>query len=140
MRILHTVQQGENLYRIARKYGTSVQAIQQANGIDDPTMITMGQKLIIPTGDVPTTTPSPLPTGLARGAKIKYKVLLGDTLETIAIEFNSRVEDIVKANADPKNPKNILSNDTLRAGMEITVPVNLVTPTPTPRASVTPKP
>ena len=35
MTILHTVQDGENLYRIARKYGTSVQAIQQANGITD---------------------------------------------------------------------------------------------------------
>ncbi len=36
MTIMHTVQEGENLYRIARKYGTSVQAIQQANGITDP--------------------------------------------------------------------------------------------------------
>jgi hypothetical protein len=67
MTILHTVQQEENLYRIARKYGTSVQAIQQANGITDPTMITVGQKLIIPnlqatTEPEPTATPTITPT------------------------------------------------------------------------------
>ena len=59
MTIMHTVQEGENLYRIGRKYGTSVQAIQQANGITDPATITIGQKLIIP--DLPATT-EPEPT------------------------------------------------------------------------------
>ena len=67
MTIMHTVQEGENLYRIARKYGTSVQAIQQANGITDPAMITVGQKLIIPnlqatTEPEPTATPTATPT------------------------------------------------------------------------------
>ncbi len=67
MSIIHTVQDGENLYRIARKYGTSVQAIQQANGITDPTLITAGQKLIIPniqatTEPEPTATPTASPT------------------------------------------------------------------------------
>jgi LysM repeat protein len=69
MTIMHTVQDGENLYRIARKYGTSVQAIQQANGIADPAMITLGQRLIIPnlqatTEPEPTETPTPTPTPL----------------------------------------------------------------------------
>jgi LysM repeat protein len=67
MTILHTVQDGENLYRIARKYGTSVQAIQQANGIADSALITTGQKLIIPnlqatTEPEPTATPTNTPT------------------------------------------------------------------------------
>jgi hypothetical protein len=70
MSIVHTVQQGENLYRIARKYGTSVQAIQQANGIADPATITVGQKLNIPNlqattepepTETPTITPTPVP-------------------------------------------------------------------------------
>ena len=66
MTILHTVQQDENLYRIARKYGTSVQAIQQANGIADPMTITIGQKLVIPniqatTEPEPTITPTLIP-------------------------------------------------------------------------------
>ncbi|HLA44321.1 MAG TPA: LysM domain-containing protein, partial [Aggregatilineales bacterium] len=32
----HVVQPGENLYRIALRYGVSVQAIAQANGIANP--------------------------------------------------------------------------------------------------------
>lgn len=69
MTIMHTVQQGENLYRIARTYGTSVQAIQQVNGITDPATITIGQKLIIPnlqatTEPEPTATPTPTPTSV----------------------------------------------------------------------------
>jgi hypothetical protein len=82
MSIMHTVQAGENLYRIARKYGTSVQAIQQANGIADPTTITIGQKLVIPNlqattepepTDTPTMTPTPLPaTPTAVGTPIVY--------------------------------------------------------------------
>jgi hypothetical protein len=70
MSIIHTVQQGENLYRIARKYGTSVQAIAQANGITDAALITVGQKIAIPNiqattepepTETPTLTPTPVP-------------------------------------------------------------------------------
>ena len=70
MSIIHTVQEGENLYRIARKYGTSVQAIAQANGLTDITLISVGQKLAIPNiqattepepTETPTATPTPLP-------------------------------------------------------------------------------
>ena len=89
--VIHTVQAGESLNLIATAYGITVGEIKLLNNLTSD-MLSVGQKLIIPTGDVPTTTPSPLPTGLARGAKIKYKVLLGDTLETIAIQFNSRVQ------------------------------------------------
>jgi LysM repeat protein len=69
MTIVHTVQQGENLYRIARKYGTSVQAITQANGITDPALIAVGQKIAIPniqatTEPEPTATPTITPTPL----------------------------------------------------------------------------
>ena len=57
--IIHIVQQGDDLYRIARQYGTSVQAILQANRLTDSTVITVGQKLVIP--DIPATT-EPEPT------------------------------------------------------------------------------
>ncbi len=63
--IVHSVQQDENLYHIARQYGTSVQAISQANGITDSTFVTVGQKLIIPNISA-TTEPEPTatPTGV----------------------------------------------------------------------------
>lgn len=43
----HSVRSGENLYNIAKRYGTSVGAIQKANGIKGA-MIRPGQSLVIP--------------------------------------------------------------------------------------------
>jgi LysM repeat protein len=46
----HVVQAGETLSLIARAHGTSVAAIVQANGLRNPDVIYVGQRLIIPTG------------------------------------------------------------------------------------------
>ena len=48
---IHTVKGGETLWRISRKYDTSVAAITRANGLKDPTKLAIGQKLRIPAGD-----------------------------------------------------------------------------------------
>ena len=44
----HTVQAGENLTAIARRYDTTVQAIVAANNITNPDRVTVGTELIIP--------------------------------------------------------------------------------------------
>lgn len=44
----HIVKKGENLGRIAKRYGTTVAAIQNANGMKSSTAIRAGQKLKIP--------------------------------------------------------------------------------------------
>ena len=49
----YTVKRGDTLSAIARKFGTTVNKIAGANGIDDPSQIHVGQKLTIP-GGVPT--------------------------------------------------------------------------------------
>ncbi len=46
----HTVAQGESLWVIARRTGTSVAALAQANGLSDPHYIRAGQRLTIPAG------------------------------------------------------------------------------------------
>jgi LysM repeat protein len=46
--IRHTVRSGETLFGIAIKYGTTVNAIVQANIIANPNLIDVGQVLIIP--------------------------------------------------------------------------------------------
>lgn len=46
----HTVEKGDTLFSIARKYGTSVQAIQQANNLSGD-VIKIGQVLVLPEGD-----------------------------------------------------------------------------------------
>ncbi|KMY55304.1 spore gernimation protein [Bacillus sp. FJAT-27231] len=45
---IHVVRQGQNLYRIAQRYGTSVQSIAQANELPDPSKLVVGQTLVIP--------------------------------------------------------------------------------------------
>ena len=55
--IIHIVKWGENLSTIAAHYGTTVEAIVQANGISDPNRIYAGQRLVIP-GATSDTVPS----------------------------------------------------------------------------------
>lgn len=44
----HTVQLGESLWEIARKYGKNLDTLIQANNITDPDVIYPGQKITIP--------------------------------------------------------------------------------------------
>src|SRR4051794_173995 len=44
----YTVQPGDNLYRIGLKFGVSADALAKANGIVNPNIVIVGQKLIIP--------------------------------------------------------------------------------------------
>ena len=71
----YTVKSGDNLYQIALKYGTTVEAIMQANGLTS-TIIIVGQVLIIPTGGAapPTATHS---TGLAISSSSSLAAFFG---------------------------------------------------------------
>ena len=46
--IVHVVAPGESLSSIAELYGVTEKAIQDANKIDNPSLIVVGQKLVIP--------------------------------------------------------------------------------------------
>lgn len=48
--VTHVVQPGENLFRIALRYNTTIDAIVQANGIADMNQIVVGTTLVIPCG------------------------------------------------------------------------------------------
>uniref|UniRef100_UPI002CDC360E LysM peptidoglycan-binding domain-containing protein n=1 Tax=Aggregatilinea sp. TaxID=2806333 RepID=UPI002CDC360E len=56
--ITHTVQPGETLWNIAVAYGTTAQAIAQANNILNPQLIYVGQVLTIPQPGQPAPTPA----------------------------------------------------------------------------------
>lgn len=51
--LVHIVQPGETLFRIAQRYGVAVADLAAANGITDPTLIYAGQQLIIPGVEAP---------------------------------------------------------------------------------------
>lgn len=44
----YVVSEGDTLALIAQQFGTTVEALQSANGIDDPNQINLGQVLVIP--------------------------------------------------------------------------------------------
>jgi LysM repeat protein len=62
---VHVVQVGDTLFSIARRYGTSVAAIQSYNGLGNANLIYVGQSLKIPPADYapPAPTPAPPPSG-----------------------------------------------------------------------------
>lgn len=57
----YVVQPGDTLFRIAIRFGTTVSAIAQANGITNINLIYVGQRLIIPGGSGSPPPPPPAP-------------------------------------------------------------------------------
>ena len=90
---IHVVQQGENLFRLAIRYGTTVEAIMSANGLTDEHVIQVGQRLIIP---------GSITGGLAAAAATTggtYVVQPGDTLIGIALRYGVSVWELMYANS-----------------------------------------
>ena len=102
----HTVKAGENLSMIAKKYRTTVAAIQAANGIDDPNKIKEGQVLKVPGGVV-----AEKPANDVENEKVEnfvqHIVAKGENLSTIARKYGASVADIQTANGidDPNKIK-----------------------------------
>ena len=104
-RVTHTVQRGENLFRIALRYGTTVQAVASANGIANPALIYVGQVLTIPS---PGSQPSPPTTG-----GTTYVVQRGDNLFRIALRYNMSYVHLAQYNGIA-NPARIYVGQVLR--------------------------
>lgn len=60
----HVVSAGETMYRIALRYGVTVQTIVQANGISNPNVIYVGQSLVIPVSGNQPPQPTVQPTAV----------------------------------------------------------------------------
>jgi len=91
-RMIHTVRRGENLSVIAARYGSSVSAIKQANGLRR-TMIHPGQSLIVPRFGG--SDPGPSRRIADNGS---YVVQSNDTLWDIARSFSVTVDALCAAN------------------------------------------
>jgi LysM repeat protein len=88
--VWHTVQRGETLSSIARRYGTTWQAIARANGVVNPNQIHAGQKLQISasTGSTGST---------ATGCRIRHTVKSGEWVWQIARNYKVSPYDILAA-------------------------------------------
>jgi LysM repeat protein len=63
--VIHEVKSGETLISIADIYGTTVEGIMTASGLDSPDLIYVGQQLVVPLvpgTSTPTSTPTTTPT------------------------------------------------------------------------------
>jgi murein DD-endopeptidase MepM/ murein hydrolase activator NlpD len=83
---IHTVQAGETLTRIARRYETTVSAIAAANYLANPSLILVGQRLAIP-GSAPS---APLPSPFVAVELKPHPVIQGQTL-AIKVQINKPV-------------------------------------------------
>ena len=95
--IVYTVQKGDSLYSIAKKFGTTVNEIEILNNLDS-TNLSIGQELKIPGTE---------------GGSTKYIVQKGESLYSIAKKFNTTVDAI-------KNKNNLTSN-LLSIGQELII-------------------
>jgi LysM repeat protein len=121
----YTVELGDTITSIAEKFDVDFIIVMLLNGLNNDSVLSVGQVLIIPDPNMPVPTPTLLPSGLGRGDEIQYFVLRGDTLAAIAAEFYSTEDAIIEAN-------DLLDPNSIFVGQLLIVPVNLITPTPGP--------
>ena len=102
----HTVVAGENLASIARRYGTTVRAVADANGISNLNLVRIGQRLTVPaTGAAAPAAP----------AAASHTVAAGDTLGGIARRYGTTTAALATANQ-------ISDANLVRIGQRLTIP------------------
>jgi membrane-bound lytic murein transglycosylase D len=111
-RMIHTVRSGDSLYAIARKYGSSVSAIRQANALRG-SLIRPGQNLIVPRFGTGTASAIHQPQRTADGGI--YVVQRNDTLWDIARGFSVSVDSLCAANG-------LSRRDVIRPGQRLNIP------------------
>jgi murein DD-endopeptidase MepM/ murein hydrolase activator NlpD len=99
--LIHIVQDGETLTSIAEQYGTTVEILQQLNNIVDPSLLYAGQELLIPGGGGETVTTI-------------HVIQVGDTLATLAVDYNTTAAAIAQTNR-------LIQPENLVAGQSLTI-------------------
>lgn len=103
---IHVIQDGETLESIAALYGTSAQAIRQANAISDPRDIFVGQRVIVPGAGSASSIPAAQTTVVAG---------LGDTIATLAAQYGVTPQQLGRANR-------VVNPQRLYAGQTVSIP------------------
>lgn len=126
--VIYVVQPGDTLLAIAIEYGTTVDALLQANDLDEREMIYPGQELVVVTPGPTHISPTPAPTRF-----LTHIVKAGENLTSIATDYGTTVEAIMAVNhiEDPRS---------LRTGQELFIPLagSVGGPTPVPGAPTAP--
>jgi LysM repeat protein len=110
--VVHIVQPGDTLYNLARRYGTTVEAIEQANGLHNASLIYRGQHLVIPDSTGEDGSFQPMSRVSSPPA---YTVQPGDTLVGIAVRFGVTVRELAAVN-------HLAQWDLIFAGQQLRLP------------------
>lgn len=108
--VFHIIEAGDTLLALALKYDTTVEALEAANWISDPSGLQLGQKLLIPGKD------GELPDPILWAPTAVHEVTSGDTILALAEEYGSSVEDILALNP-------ALEPNAMQIGQQIAVPL-----------------
>ena len=111
----YTVQAGDTLGKIAARSGTTVSELLRLNGLSNPDVLAIGQKLKVPggSGAAPAAVGTPKPaTG---GQSRTYVVQKGDTLLSIARRYGLTTKQLQAAN-------NITNPDKIFPGQKLVIP------------------
>jgi LysM repeat protein len=107
---VYVVQSGDTLFRIAQRFGTTVEAIAAANNITNPRLIQDGQKLIIPTVE-----PGLVPSPEQRPETWVHPVQPGEVLPSLAFRYGTTVWALGEVNQ-------LNRHSLLWPGQELTIP------------------
>lgn len=111
--VIYTVQQGDTLLAIAAEHDLTAEALIIANKLADPRRLQVGQQLLIPPDQGPS----------SGQATIIHEIESGDTLLGLANRYGSTLADILAANPE-------LDPNSLRVGQQIIIPVDQVRANP----------
>ncbi len=158
----YIVQSGDTFYGISRKFGIPAQELIAANGLNESSILRVGQRLQIPGGGrgargigesrreedqpaqataTPETTPAPTrttnaPTTSAQKERVlEHRVVSGDTLSGISSRYGVSASAIAAANR-------ISANSVLRIGQVLRIPADesvvreITTSAPAPQRTV----
>ena len=96
---VHIVRPGQSLWSISRSYGVTTRALAKWNGIAPIDTLSVGQKLVVWTGETvgrPASMKETRPSNALHA--LRYTVRKGDSLYLIANRFNIKVADIRRWN------------------------------------------
>ncbi len=92
----YTVQRGDTLYSIARRYGQHFRDLAQWNDISPPYNLSVGQSLLVSKADMSAPPAASPPSG--GGGPQYYTVSRGDTLYSISRRFGQSVQELAALN------------------------------------------
>lgn len=132
----HDVQEGETMSDIAEEYGVAIADILALNPNVDPELIQPDQVLLVPASTPEAAGSNSVEAEGTPGEFLIHVVTSGDTLSSIAEEYDVAVSVIRAANDLAPD------DETIRADQSLVIPVHTPTPSPTPTANpnVTPTP